>query len=525
VGKGKRSSKRPLQEVLGQGANVNADNPLEVHDPKVGSLISYEGTTTADGAADGSTLIDAVLATKPDYAGNLVIITSGPYSGQGRDNIGDTTAGTVTPHLAFAGQILRGTTFVIAALRFTPAEVAALTIMVQTGQYYDMIYFDEDTGIPGTAWPVGTPQVPSDVIADIITMCVARNLHKISVHGALTLGAAMQHYCFFGSEHEDIADIVDLSGEDVDGSHMEGLIVTGAQAGAAFLTLVRCIVNAITTFNGRMNCCSFWGGVTSTFEDGGYIDLVDCESIYGAVTLTVQAPARASIKNWRGNLVLTLQDGGACFVRGIKGTLEIDEMTAGTLDIYANGADITINADCSGGTINIYGNARVTDNSGLTVVNDYTKETQLDDIEGKVDDVEAKLDAGGLGVGLVTKALTFANNTGQVNLFTVTGDVIVRIVAVVKTNCASGGCNVSVGIAADVDAIIPVTDITLLAAQEIWHDATPDTEIEALGSMREHIITDGNDITLNSSAADNSGAITFYCFWTALSSGATVVAA
>ncbi|MBA7686927.1 hypothetical protein ES703_95387 [subsurface metagenome] len=133
--------------------------------------------------------------------------------------------------------------------------------------------------------------------------------------------------------------------------------------------------------------------------------------------------------------------------------------------------------------------------------------------------------AGGLGKELVTKALTFADQTGQVPLFTVTGDVIVRIVAVVKTTCASGGCNVSVGIAADVDAIIPVTDITLLAAQEIWHDATPDTEIEALGTIREQIISDGNDITLNSDAADNSGAITFYCFWTALSSGASVVAA
>jgi len=149
----------------------------------------------------------------------------------------------------------------------------------------------------------------------------------------------------------------------------------------------------------------------------------------------------------------------------------------------------------------------------------------LANIKTLIDAVEAKLDTGGLGKGLVTKALTFANNTGQVNLFTVTGDVIVRIVAVVKTTCASGGCNISVGIAAHVDAIIPVTDITLLAAQEIWHDATPSSEIEALGTMREHIVSNGNDITLNSDAADNSGAITFYCFWTALSSGATVVAA
>jgi len=130
LGVGKRDAGRALQKVLGQGGNVNADNPLEVHDPKVGSLISYEGVTTADGAADGSTLIDNVLATLPDYDGNLVIITSGAYTGQGRDINGVTTGGTVTPHLPFGGQILIGTTFVIAAIRLTPVEVAALTALV-----------------------------------------------------------------------------------------------------------------------------------------------------------------------------------------------------------------------------------------------------------------------------------------------------------------------------------------------------------------------------------------------------------
>ncbi|GAH57323.1 unnamed protein product, partial [marine sediment metagenome] len=103
-------------------------NPLEVHDPKVGSLISYEGVTTADGAGGGLTLIDSVLATKPDYDGNQVIITSGAYAGQVRDISGATNnvTGTVTPSSAFGGQILSGTNFVIAALRLIPAEIAAI---------------------------------------------------------------------------------------------------------------------------------------------------------------------------------------------------------------------------------------------------------------------------------------------------------------------------------------------------------------------------------------------------------------
>ena len=53
--------------------NVKTDDEgrLLVYDPKGGSLISYAGTTTADGAGDGSTLVDDVLITRPDFNGNL----------------------------------------------------------------------------------------------------------------------------------------------------------------------------------------------------------------------------------------------------------------------------------------------------------------------------------------------------------------------------------------------------------------------------------------------------------------------
>ncbi|GAI09622.1 unnamed protein product, partial [marine sediment metagenome] len=83
-------------------------------------------TTTADGAGDGSSLIDNVLTTKPDYDGHWVVIISGPYVGQCSDITAATTGGTVTAHTAFDGQILRGTQFVILAMKALPAEVAAL---------------------------------------------------------------------------------------------------------------------------------------------------------------------------------------------------------------------------------------------------------------------------------------------------------------------------------------------------------------------------------------------------------------
>jgi hypothetical protein len=130
------------------------------------------------------------------------------------------------------------------------------------------------------------------------------------------------------------------------------------------------------------------------------------------------------------------------------------------------------------------------------------------------------------GQALVRKALTFSNTTGPVTLFTLTGDVIARLIAVCTTSCASaGGCNGEIGITGATDAILATTDMTTLAAREIWHDATPDAEIELLAVMKDVIITDGNDILLTLSAQVDSGAIQVYCFWTPLSVDGAVTAA
>lgn len=94
------------------------------------SLVSYIGYTTGPGAIGGGTLVCAPLAARPDYNGNQVIIITGLNRGQARDINGVTTAGVVTPNIAFAVQVTAGTRFAIVGIRTTPAEVAALTALV-----------------------------------------------------------------------------------------------------------------------------------------------------------------------------------------------------------------------------------------------------------------------------------------------------------------------------------------------------------------------------------------------------------
>lgn len=139
---------------------------------------------------------------------------------------------------------------------------------------------------------------------------------------------------------------------------------------------------------------------------------------------------------------------------------------------------------------------------------------------------------GGFGGSTVTKAMTLDGGAGSgavgtVALFTVTGDVIVRVVAVCETSLedASTG-TISVGIAGSTASILPVTTASDIDATDIWHDTSPDSGIETLSTIREYIVSNGSDIfaTVAVDSID-SGKINFYCFWTPLSSTGSVVAA
>jgi hypothetical protein len=132
-----------------------------------------------------------------------------------------------------------------------------------------------------------------------------------------------------------------------------------------------------------------------------------------------------------------------------------------------------------------------------------------------------------LGKYFETKTYTFSNDgAGALSLFTVTGDVVVRLVAVCKTNLASAaGANMELGVSGDTNLLIVSTLGTDLDANEIWHDATPDVNAELLSTIKEAIISNGDDVILTIDAQMDSGAIAFYCFWTPLSSGAIVTAA
>jgi len=196
-------------------------------------------------------------------------------------------------------------------------------------------------------------------------------------------------------------------------------------------------------------------------------------------------------------------------VTGISGLVKGDVVTVA----YAN---TDTNAIVGTATVDLYQRTFTGDATNPSKIGVY-----LDGVEQGSDSVK-----GGDAMPLVIKSQTYSTTTGTQTLFTVTGDVIVRVIPVCKTNLTSAGaCNVELGVTGTVAAMIAATDVTTIDADEIWHDATSDSDVEAESVSRNYIISGGADVILTLSAQIDAGAITYYCNWRPLSADGNVVAA
>ena len=143
---------------------------------------------------------------------------------------------------------------------------------------------------------------------------------------------------------------------------------------------------------------------------------------------------------------------------------------------------------------------------------------------------------------ITKKSITFAgatanawgNDGGTLDggvLFTVTGLVYVRLMAVCTADCTGAGSTDEVGIAGDTAILMPITTMTSLVAGQIWlHNATPATyfivgEQQAAADNLPEYLFNGNDIILTTKTANtDTGAIDFYCIWRPISTDGNIEA-
>jgi hypothetical protein len=152
---------------------------IELED-KLDSIVVYRGRTTADGAADGSTLICADLTTKPDYDGNLIVVKSGACAGQASEINGSTTGGAVTAFSPFGGQVTSGVKIAILSLRVNMADITAIVNILNAVKAQT----DKLAGVPPFSdsvkanWQSGTG-TSGETGADLVTVGAHGSNYKL----------------------------------------------------------------------------------------------------------------------------------------------------------------------------------------------------------------------------------------------------------------------------------------------------------------------------------------------------------
>jgi len=151
-------------------------------------------------------------------------------------------------------------------------------------------------------------------------------------------------------------------------------------------------------------------------------------------------------------------------------------------------------------------------------------------IEAKIDTVDGVVDSILLDTVTlyqkVSKAITLSLAAVPVteNLFTVTGEVEIIVVGYIDTAVTSGGAlTLEVGISGNTAGIIAQTVVGNLLINLLWVDATPATLVS---NPSAKIIANSATIIHTIAGVDaTAGAITYYCWWKALSADGNVAAA
>jgi hypothetical protein len=348
-------------DIIGTLRRIMNKDAAETFDQATDSLEairSYLGTGGAGspGIAYIGTVTNIPGANQFDISGFIGLYADTDFENYYAWVRRDGAVGGVPPQ----GQFTRITAYVDATGRFTH-DAGNLTAAIDTddiiilihpslvGDLYGsgMLHFDSDNGYAGTIYPVGSPSKPSNSEADILAVAALIDMRRIRVYGEFTVPAAMEGYELTGQNIYSGGDTVILNGQDVDSSVFRRLTINGAQGGTGMITLEDCSLTAPTNIMGTLFRCL----IQAVTFGNGPIDAVDCAGWQGAAAITVDAPNPLNLYGWSGDINLAGQTGGVT-------------------NIYCkSGGTITLAASCTGGVINIYGNAVVVDNSAGSTVN------------------------------------------------------------------------------------------------------------------------------------------------------------
>ncbi len=154
------------------------------------------------------------------------------------------------------------------------------------------------------------------------------------------------------------------------------------------------------------------------------------------------------------------------------------------------------------------------------------KELSSGDILTPLDGFNIELSTPSAFIGGTTDARGDKDGSNSAfQIYTVTGDVLVRIWGFCTTVMAGASATLSVGVTDNVAVLIALTTATDIDANEVWLGAAPSAvKVDALSDVAStQIIMGGANIIETVATADaTSGNIRYVCLWKPLSSDGKV---
>lgn len=319
-------------------ANVTTVATLTGHTPQTGDTFAQLPANFSALSISGGGVVDAsaISATAP-FVQDMFTVDSGEVSGS-------EVTGSLVLEVAKVvwDRVLSGITHNI--VNSAGRRLRAL----EFGDYQNgAVWIDTINGTPGTTDENGRSGNPVDNMADANTIASNENLVRFEVApGSSITFLVSQSTQTFSGEHWTLA----LGGQDVGDTTIRGADVTGVATGTPGPHIEECVVGDSTWPVTHFHRCLLDGTVTLSatgvycFERCGACN--DPSIDFGAAV----AGTTAHLIDYAGNIEI----------------LNLGQ--SGTDVVYLSGrGHLIINANCTGGTINIFGHFTIDDNSGGAV--------------------------------------------------------------------------------------------------------------------------------------------------------------
>lgn len=248
-----------------------------------------------------------------------------------------------------------------------------LRFLQEAGGYIGAVWLDTINGVAGTTdFENGVDTNPTDTIANANTIAGSVGLSRFNVApgSSVTFATAQQNQVFSGDGWT-----LALGGQNIDGSSIIGANVSGtAINNTGRQTFLSCTMNAVTLPANTLVCDgSVLAGTQTIGEAGDYYYDTCFSGIAGGTTPALDfAAVGATNVNFRH----------------YSGGIEIQNMAAtDTMSLEGDG-QLVINANCTGGSLSLRGNFRITDNSGgaVTITDAANNPSRFDGVEGSTFD-------------------------------------------------------------------------------------------------------------------------------------------